>query len=140
MKHFFVFVYLLFVSLTTYSQWLQTNMPNEVSVGRLAVSGINLFASGGYLGGVPDSIYRTTDGGTTWLAVSSGFPENMSHSDLIVSGTNLYLSSFSHGIFCSTDNGTNWTSLNFGLTDTNVTSLAVKSNVTSGTDMFVGTH
>jgi len=51
-----------------------------------------------------------------------------------VSGTNLFAGTWGGGVFLSTNNGTNWTSVNDGLTNTNVSAIAV-----SGTNLFAGT-
>ncbi|HEY5123677.1 MAG TPA: regulator, partial [Ignavibacteria bacterium] len=126
-----IFVWLMSFN-TLNAQWIQTNGPCGGTVQCfLAVSGTNLFA-----GTLLDGVYLSTNNGTSWTAVNSGFSKNYNvanvHS-LAVSGTNLFAGT-GGGVYLSTNNGTSWDSVNTGLTNTYVSALAV-----SGTNLFAGT-
>ena len=71
-----------------------------------------------------DSIYKSTDGGTTWSEISAGFSADdlktiyeiaadPSSPDTIYAGLNTFFSAFtgSGGLYRSTDGGSNWTKL-----------------------------
>ena len=71
------------------------------------MSGSNIFA------GTNDGVYRSTNNGTSWTAVTTEFT-NTSVGPLVLSGSNIFTGN-SDGVFRSTDNGTSWTALNTGL-------------------------
>src|SRR5665213_1201668 len=91
------------------AQWVQTNGPSGGSIHVLAVSGTNLFA------GTGGGMYRSSNNGTSWIAVNNGLPANANVSAIVVSGSNLFAGT-SAGVFLSTDNGTSWAARNTGLT------------------------
>ena len=117
-------------------QWVQTSgYGNGATITALAVSGTNIFA------GTDNGVYLSTNNGTNWTAVNSGFAKQYSDSSryegvrvLAVMGTNLFAGVWG-GVFLSTNNGTSWTAVNSGLTNINVYSLAI-----SGTNLFAGTY
>ena len=87
----------------------------------LAVDGKNLFA------GTNGGIYLSTDNGGSWNI--SG-PSNIFVSSIALNGTNIFVSYIRTavtygGVLLSTDEGKSWTSVNTGLTNTDVSSLAV---------------
>ena len=134
--------FFLLATQISFAQWVQTNEPNSY-IYSFAISGVNLFA-GGYGG-----VYLTTNNGTSWTAVNSGFPHYAAVLALAVSpngtgGTNLFAGTgdwqcfCGDGVFLSTDNGTSWTAVDSGLTNTDVLALAVSPNGASGTNLFAG--
>jgi hypothetical protein len=92
----------------------------------LVSSGSNIFA------GTGDSIYLSTDIGTSWIPV---FNPGFNCIALAAFGTNIFAGTRGGGVFLSTNNGVSWTSVNQGLTALNVYSLAISdSTVFLGTD------
>jgi len=119
----------VFLSTNNGTSWTQVNTGlMNTNVLSLAVSpkgtgGTNLFV------GTYDGVYLSTNNGTSWAR--AGLRIAIVHA-LAVSGTNLFAATQS-GVFLSTNNGTGWRAVNTGLTDTQVSSLAV-----SGTDLPAG--
>lgn len=96
------------------------------------IGGMNIIA--GTWGG---GIYRSTNNGTSWTQVNSGFTSASNLYDvrsLAVTGTNLLAGTIVDGVFLSTNNGTSWAPMNSGLTEKNVFSFAV-----NGVNIFAGT-
>jgi hypothetical protein len=113
------FLFLLFASIPTFSQWIQSNTGiTDSHIYALAAypngaGGINLFAATGSAG-----IFLSTDEGKSWTAVNAGLKEPVPGWFNPVyclafspasggPGTNLYAGTGA-GIFRSTDNGTSW--------------------------------
>ena len=96
-----------------------------------AVSDNNIFAATGGYGGV----FLSTNNGTNWIEVNSGFPNPTSVSSLAASGGNILAVHYTDGIFLSTNNGNKWTAVDAGLTNIEVTSLSV-----SGNTIYAGTN
>ena len=127
----------VFLSTNNGKSWTlpSTRLSNEV-VYALGVEGTNLFA------GTGEGVFLSTDKGTSWTAAglsnaivsALAFFPNGAGGTNIFAGT-IYTSLSNGGIFLSTDNGTTWTAVNTGLTNTNISSLAL-----SETDLFVGTN
>lgn len=76
-------------------------------------------------------LYKSTDGGETWVLASSGLPRPPSFShvrplaiDPLVPST-LYAGTTMNGVFRSTDGGASWAPMNDGLTTTSVGALAI---------------
>jgi formylglycine-generating enzyme required for sulfatase activity len=114
----------------SYSQWIQSNTGLVYShVYALAVSGQNLFA--GTL--VGNSVYLSTNNGTSWSAANVGLPTNSAVTALASSGVNLFAATGS-GVFLSTNSGAIWNQANSGLTSTEFQTLGV-----SGMSIFAGT-
>jgi photosystem II stability/assembly factor-like uncharacterized protein len=93
----------------------------EGSALKLAVSPGNtelVFAAG--LGGV----YRSSDGGATWVWASKGLERVLVSGDLLaLSDQRLYVAT-REGIYTSGDGGAGWSPLNTGLRNLNITQLA----------------
>ena len=136
----------IFLSTDNGINWsaVDLRLPYGNGVFALAVSGTDLYA-GTNDGGRGAGIYRSTDDGTSWTAVNSGLPISRITGDYSgvrcfavspngAGGANLFSGTWGSGCFLSTNNGTSWTAANSGLTDTNVTCLAV-----NGTHLFAGT-
>jgi len=95
----------------------------------LGVEGTTLFA------GTGEGVFLSTDNGTSWTAAGLS---NAIVSALAIWGTNIFAGTIytgvsNGGIFLSTDNGTSWTAVDTGLTNTNISSLAI-----SETDLLQG--
>ena len=127
----------VFVSTNNGKSWIlpSTRLSNEI-VYALGVEGTNLFA------GTGEGVFLSTDNGTSWTAagLSSANVSALAVSPNGAGGTNIfagttYTGVSNGGIFLSTDNGTSWTAVNTGLTNTNISSLAM-----SETDLFAGTN
>ena len=96
------------------------------------IGGMNLFA--GTWGG---GMYRSTNNGSTWTQVNTGFTAASNFFDvraLAVRGTDLFAGTVGDGVFLSTNNGASWTPVNEGLTQKSVFSIIVK-----GSTIFAGT-
>ena len=60
---------------------------------------------------------------------SSDLPYGGHIKSFAVSGTNIFAGTVGGGVFLSTDNGTSWTQVNNGLTNTDMSSLAVAEQI-----------
>jgi hypothetical protein len=94
----------------------------------MAVSDTVLFACASDWGLGPQ-VFRSTDLGASWT-LSAGWGANC----FAVSGASLFAGTLDKGVYRSTDNGGSWTPVNSGLTNYNVSALAV-----SGKNVFAGT-
>ena len=112
-----------------FSQRLVANESNNKGalVRCLAVIGPILFA------GTTDGLFRSSDNGSNWIAISSGLLYNPITA-LAVSGKNLFVGTASGVFFGSTNYDTNWTPVDSGLTNHDVCAFAV-----IGTTLFAGT-
>ena len=127
-KIVFMITSLMLLSTTTFSQWVQTNVPGGGLIMSFASSGTNIFA-GTYGGGV----FVSSDNGTNWVPVNSGLT-TLDVWALAANVTNLYAGTHD-GMFLSTDNGKNWTSMHSYPIITNV----IGAIMASDTNVFVGT-
>jgi len=109
------------LSIRTYptcAQWIRTNAPsgdiNSVVVSPIS-GGTILFAA------TYDGVWRSTDFGTSWVAVDSGLTNPLVESLAVSPGgtgaTSIFAAGFS-GIFRTTNNGASWTAV--GPVDPNV--------------------
>jgi photosystem II stability/assembly factor-like uncharacterized protein len=81
---------------------LTANLTMNNQVTDLVVFGKNIFAATG--GGV----YKSTNGGTSWVAINSGLPTTGSFSLLTQASGIFYLGVYSQGLYRSTDLGATW--------------------------------
>jgi photosystem II stability/assembly factor-like uncharacterized protein len=88
------------------AQWVHTNGPYGGQVYCLAVSGSDLLA-----GNYGSGLSRSTDDGSSWNRLRTGFPDSLVKS-LVVSGSCLFASvnGGGGGVIRSTDGGLTWTS------------------------------
>ena len=115
--------------------WSDLNNP-------LIFNNYNSFAIGGtgnvFAGTYGEGCYLSTNNGATWSAINSTLSTTgsaMFIKGLAINGVNLFAGTASDGMFLSTNNGTTWTQKNTGLTNLNVTSVAI-----NGTNIFAGTN
>ena len=96
-----------------------TKAPRENYGGVKAIyeNGTSLFAA------IYDSLYVTTDKGTTWKPVNTGMPSGTSIYTLFKSGTTLYAGT-NAGVFISQNDGTVWSEANTGIPTGNRTTFA----------------
>jgi ligand-binding sensor domain-containing protein len=103
------------------------------------MGGANLFASS------PQSIFLSTNNGTSWSAANSGLPKSpldTSHyvdvSTLVAISPGRLFAGTRGGVFLSTNNGTSWTAVNSGLA--NVRALVGSNALDVGWRIFAGTE
>jgi len=115
---------------TGWTEWEKASfgLP-DAPVWSLIVHGTNLFA--GVLSN-GNSLFRSTDYGTTWTSSGSGLGLTFVNS-LAVNGANIFAGT-NNGVFLSVNNGANWTAVNSGIENKNVWCLSV-----SGANLFAGT-
>jgi photosystem II stability/assembly factor-like uncharacterized protein len=115
------------------------------SWGMLPVQSVLVNGSRIYVGTTQIGIYYSPDNGTNWQAINNGLDTSTSvFIALAAEGSNIfagtstssYMANITEkGIFHSTDNGAIWYSANRGLTDSNITALAVR-----GLKVFAATN
>lgn len=81
-------------------------------------------------------VYRSTDGGETWLPVNTGLTDTTITALTVHTDGQLFAGTENGGVFRSTNNGETWTALNDGLTNLSVTALTI----TPDGIVFVGTE
>jgi photosystem II stability/assembly factor-like uncharacterized protein len=84
-----------------------------------------------YQGGV----FRSTDSGRTWTALTSGLPRNPLPGQLTVRGTDIFVNIWQDGFYFSRDDGNTWKEI---AGSTNLSSLALSLFV-NDSSIFVGT-
>jgi photosystem II stability/assembly factor-like uncharacterized protein len=115
----------LFISQDGGFRWEPAPGLDPTDVMGLAISPRNfevLYASGHDMG-----VYRSKDGGKTWVPVNQGLPHRDVHA-IAVSRTDpetVYIWIVGHGFFTSTDGGTTWRKIETSLSVINVSTLAV---------------
>ncbi len=106
--------------------WVPVFMPGKW-VDAMAVSGGTVYAAIDYL-------YRSTDGGFTWLAPSPNIPSTTVLRALAASGPNVFAVTYD-GLYVSTDYGLHWVASNVGLTNTDIEGVVV-----NGAYLFAATY
>jgi len=92
---------------------------------------------GEHFGGV----YKSTNGGNSWLETNTGLPDNVALTQIAISDgyatdQTVLISTVSSGVFVSTDGGANWTYS--GLEGNYLRSLAASSNYSQDGIVFAG--
>ena len=139
----------LFLTTNNGTDWINVNSGpafTKVNVSAFVVSGTNFLAGSTY-----GDLYLSTNNGTSWSTINSGFKPGNPISSFAVypnetGGTNLIagIGSYNNsrggdGVYLSTNYGANWSRIDSGLTEFNITSLAVSPNGSGGTNIFAGT-
>jgi photosystem II stability/assembly factor-like uncharacterized protein len=92
-----------------------------------------------YVATIQAGVFRSEDGGTTWVQAAAGMDPNEPLYDLVADPNRqgvLYASSWLSGVFVSTDAGQSWRSLVNGLDMKGMRQLALSSD---GTVLYAGT-
>ncbi len=79
-------------------------------------------------------VYRTSDNGSTWVAVNSGFPTNVFVQDINGNNNFVYVSTINSGLFRSSNNGDVWEEIGSGIINDVVYSIG-----TNNEQVFAGT-
>src|SRR6266436_2813292 len=91
------------------SQWAKgtdPEIPVPIATFKVAVKGDTIFA-GAYVG----TIYRSTDGGSTWTEIRSGLPPEFQEAYTLLINGNLIYAGTDAGVYRSTNWGDEWTSV-----------------------------
>jgi len=98
----------------------------------IGMQGYNWLTGGG--------VFKSTNGGASWTALTNGLPPDIPVSTVVMHPTMnnvLYAGTFGSGNYISTDGGNSWTAINNGLTDSYVHTIVINpqdpSNVFAGT-------
>ena len=133
------FLLVIFSSVQSHAQWVQSNVPANTSVQSLAVNDTNLFA------GTDGGVYFSSDNGMSWVNI--GLTDRSVLSLAIrpdsTGGKNLFAGANAYGVSLSTNNGKSWTYVNSGMYSSYVLSLAaLDTNLLAGTTdgVFVTTN
>jgi photosystem II stability/assembly factor-like uncharacterized protein len=137
MKNFYLFVALIigiiFLSPNDLeAQWNHTG-PEGGEVRAMCIADNNDIFATPWSGG----IYKSTDNGTSWIAVNNGLTEiSITVTALGANGSNIYAGTWGNGVFLSTDYGDNWVEVNNSITaNKHVEAFAVK-----GISVFMGSR
>ena len=129
-----LFNVLLFLQTVSVAQWIPLNEPAyHAPIYDLLVSDTNLFA------GCGDSVYLTTDNGTSWSSVFS--LEGYIVYSLVISDTNMFIGTTNTevwtdgGVFLLPINGFTWTNVSSDLPKNSIRALAVMD-----TNLFAGSY
>ncbi len=92
-------------------------------------------------------VFRSTDGASTWNAISSGLPSNPAVCTLAISpgfehDMSIYMGIYGSGVYKSTNRGTTWSPASFGLDDMArlIRGIAISPHYTADQTLFVVTN
>ena len=85
-----------------------TNLPNGIFK-FLAGSSAKLYVAFDHLDAIEDRLFQSTDGGLTWINVTTKFPVG-DYKTIHIAGKRIYVRTTT-GVFFSTDEGANWNPL-----------------------------
>jgi len=139
MRKLFFLVFILFLTVKIFSQWVQTNGPYGGGyVYDLLVNGTNLYAA------AHSGLYCSTDFGTSWTKLDSmmsiPYHKSLALTPNKNGGNDIFAGKWGNGIFRSTDNGVSWFEVNSGLSSLYISGLVAGSFGTEGTSLFASTY
>jgi photosystem II stability/assembly factor-like uncharacterized protein len=118
---------LLFLSSSTFPQWVRTNGPEGTAIRSLVNIGGTIYA-----GTEVNGVYISTDDGVSWIARNTGI-ETFNVPAIINLQGYVFAGTFGNGVYRSSDGGQTW------IPPSNATNLAVKSLATDDIYIFAGT-
>jgi uncharacterized protein (TIGR03437 family) len=90
--------------------------------------------------GTNTGVFRSTDGGTSWIPINSGF-QGIPTIDVIATDPSspaiVYAGTFGSGLYKSNSGGATWTQASEGITDSHISALAIHPTVP--TTLYAGT-
>jgi len=96
-----------------------------------------------FIGTKFDGVWKTTDGGSSWVKASSGLTISNVHSLAIspnyAADETLFAGTSDGGIFKMTDEGDNWTRVDGGVTNSDVVALAISPDYANDGHVFAAT-
>ena len=140
MKKINYLVFILFLTLEIYPQWVLTNAPKGIPIYSFAASGSNVFAGGdtSALVAAGGSVFLSTNNGTDWINVSNDL-NCPAIRTLVVKDTLIFAGSFGGGVFRSTNYGRSWTNVSNGLKNTSVYTMTFLPIEGENPYLFAGT-
>jgi hypothetical protein len=130
MQKLYFSLFMMFITIIIYPQWVQTNGPNANKIFSIVGSGTRLFA-----GSFGDGVFRTTDNGDSWIPINSGLSSVQITSLAIGSDGSSLIAGTWGGVFRSTDNGNSWAQVDSGLQPY----MAVNALIRSNMNLYAGT-
>jgi hypothetical protein len=127
-------ILLLFLILHGHSngQWQKTTLPVDTKVSSLAIRDSIIFA-----GSEGEGIFRSTDDGESWTAVSAGLQGAIVHA-IFIDGSTVFAGTET-GASLSTNDGSTWDTIHAGLPDGGVWSFASRNIESDDSTIFAGT-
>lgn len=127
-----IFLFCIFFHISTLAQWKQlapgTYPFSYTWVEAIASDGVNL-----YTGTHSNGIFRSSDGGASWTAISSGLPVGSFVYRLAINGGKILAGTSNFwGMYQTTDNGASWTKIGF-------TGIEIFSFAQIGNNLFAAT-
>jgi len=120
-----ILVLALAVSANVFGQWTQSStIPGLFSA--MSSEGQTVVAA------KTGSVYLSNDNGATFTSISTGIPASAQISDIIITGSKIYLAT-SVGLYYSSNSGSSWITINGNLPNSNITTITKK-----GFDIYAG--
>ncbi len=92
-------------------QWKKIDsLPEDLYAAVLVKDGY-IFAGG------TDYLYRSNNGGDSWITLTNGLPQTPVTEDIIEFNGTIYIATFGKGVYKSTNNGESWSPMNQGLSE-----------------------
>ena len=102
-----------------------TRLVKDVAVDRADEDRV-LLAYGGTTGGAPNNVFLSTNGGTSWTAISGNLPDiSVNAVDFDPNGANTFYVGTDVGVYRTTDGGTNWEAFDNGMPNVIISDLTV---------------
>jgi photosystem II stability/assembly factor-like uncharacterized protein len=128
-----ILIFFCFFHISAIAQWTQL-APGAFPFSYTWVEAIAGNEANIFTGTHSNGVFLSTDGGTTWTALSSGLPAGTITYSFALNGSNIFAGTNNNwGIYLSINNGTTWT-------QTGLTGIAINCITVSGSNMLVGTN
>ena len=114
---------LMFVPVMATTTWQATGGPLGGSINALAINPLNPREI--YAGSFGGGVFKTTDGGNSWNPTGSFKGYDIINSVAIDSAGIIYSGTQGGGIFKSSDGGGTWSAINNGMTNLNISFIAI---------------
>jgi photosystem II stability/assembly factor-like uncharacterized protein len=127
---------------TGVDQWRSIG-PASAGVHALAVSPDYSADQTVYAGSINEGVYRSSDGGTSWVSVPDGigfqYISALAISPGFATDHTIFAGTYT-GVFRSSSRGNSWSKVNDGITNSTINSLAVTAGAPGNQTLFAGTN
>lgn len=111
MTRLFIYTLTFMLTIAASAQWKKiSTLPEDLYAAVLVKDGY-IFAGG------TDNVYRSNDGGNSWITLTNGLPDMPVAEDMISVNNVIYIATYGKGVYRSSNNGESWSAFNTGLSD-----------------------